>query len=128
MSGILVQGQFSHKMAVPLCRIADRHTALHCVYSENSRKLLVRSSKAILFFAVESDWLLAHLVTGVSTLWRLCGRSRALPSSDVSISLLFKASPILGKRATAVSASREKTAFACTAFIPVSERVRGCMQ
>lgn len=46
--GILVRVQFSHKMAVPLCRIADRHTALHCVYSKNSRKLLVGSSKAIL--------------------------------------------------------------------------------
>lgn len=48
LPGILVRVQFSHKMAVPLCRIADRHTALHCVYSKNSRKLLVGSSKAIL--------------------------------------------------------------------------------
>lgn len=48
LPGILVRVQSSHKMAVPLCRIADRHTALHCVYSKNSRKLLVGSSKAIL--------------------------------------------------------------------------------
>lgn len=46
--GISVRVRSSHKMAVPLCRIADRHTALHCVYSKNSRKLLVGSSKAIL--------------------------------------------------------------------------------
>lgn len=62
--GILVRVQLSHKMAVPLCRIADRHTALHCVYSKNSRKLLVGSSKAILC-SLGTGIGCARLVTGL---------------------------------------------------------------
>lgn len=63
LPGILVRVQLSHKMAVPLCRIADRHTALHCVYSKNSRKLLVGSSKAILC-SLGTAIGCARLVTG----------------------------------------------------------------
>lgn len=78
--------------------------------------------KGHLVFAVESDWLLAHLVTGQSTLGRLCG-SRALPSSDVSISLLFRTSPTLGKRAIACSASRENSVCMHSIHSSVRERV-----